>query len=78
MPKVTLGQYAKANEEFRRILKAGMVRQGKSRKEITTKTRTSEATYYNRLENPEDMTVRELRIYRRELKISDDELLSVL
>lgn len=78
MPKVVLGQYAEANKKFRQLIEVGLILREKKRDELTTKARMSRATYYNRLRNPESMTVKELRIYRRELGISDEDLLSVL
>lgn len=78
MPKVVLGQYTEANKRFRQLIEAGLILREKKRDELTTKARMSRATYYNRLRNPESMTVKELRIYRRELGISDEDLLSVL
>lgn len=78
MPKVSIGRYANEDRELSRIIKAGIERYGKSRKEMMIKAQVSQATYYNRLKHPEDMTLRELRMYRRELNIDDAELLSVL
>lgn len=78
MPKVSIGQYAEKDKKFSRIIKGHMEFEGINADKMALKASTSYNTHYSRLRNPENMTIRELRIYIQTLKIPEEDVLDAL
>ena len=55
-----------------------MILTRKKPKEVVKRVGTCLSTFYNRLEEPEKMTIRELRAYILKLKISEEDILDYL
>ena len=75
MPKVYITQSDKADEAFRRLIKMAMAREGiESQKALAKKMKCNDNTLSYRLRNPGSCSVRELRHFRRILKITAEEM----
>ena len=79
MPKVYLTKDDKLDEDFRRLIRVGMARQGiDTQKELARKMRCSDETMSYRLRNPDSFSRRELRHICKILKIAPEELAEVI
>lgn len=78
MPKVTLGQWTRKDEQFVRNLKAELCRKGKDYKNLVQRTGRSQTVIYKRYHHPGTMTVDELRIFIQEAKLSENDVLDFL
>ena len=79
MPPVkALGRYTEKDRRFTDVVESQMILTRKKPKEVVKRVGTCISTFYNRLEEPEKMTVRELRAYILELKISEKDILDFL
>lgn len=68
------------NERFARTVRAAMEKEGVSRSKLMRLTGLCKTTMSNRFSknkpNPDPMTVQELRIYCKVLKLSDEDILN--
>lgn len=78
MPKVSVGIFTEKNRRFVRNVKAGLVKNGKENKDLTSRTGRSTRTVYNKYRYPEKLTVTELRAYIKEASIPEKEVLDFL
>lgn len=70
--------WAIKNENFKRNVKAGIARQGKTYKDLACKADISQPTVYERYRHPDTMTVKEFRAFIEVAKLSQDEILDLL
>lgn len=72
-------QSTQQNEDFARLIRVKMAEHDVTRKKLMELTGRGAATMTNRIgrtnPTPDEMTVRELRIYVKMLKLSDDDVL---
>ena len=78
MPKVSVGLFTEKNARFIRNVKAGLVKNGKENKDLTSRTGRSTRTVYNKYRHPEKLTVTELRAYIKEASLREQEVLDFL
>lgn len=78
MPKVTLGQWTKKDEQFTRNLKAELGRRGKDYKNLVRRTGRSVSTIQKRYRQPGTITVDELRVFIQEAELSEGDVLDFL
>ena len=78
MPKVSVGLFTEKNARFIRNVKAGLVKNGKENKDLTSRTGRSTRTVYNKYRHPEKLTVTELRAYIKEASLPEQEVLDFL
>lgn len=79
MAKVTLGRYAKEDENFIVRLEQCLIGQRKkARRDVVPKTGKSVQTYYQRIKDPSKMTVGELRVYVREAKMPKEDIIDFI
>ena len=78
MPKVSVGLFTEKNARFIRNVKAGLVKNGKENKDLTSRTGRSTRTVYNKYRYPEKLTVTELRAYIKEASLPEQEVLDFL
>lgn len=78
MAKVSVGIFTQKNEEFTNLIKGNAIRYGKDGREVSVAGGKCGSTYYNRMRHPEDMTVRELRAYIKEMQIPEEDVLNFL
>ena len=79
MPKVYLTADAKKDEEFRRLVKMAMAREGiYTQRELAKRLICKELTVSKRLREPDTISRRELRNYCKVLKISAEEIGAVV
>lgn len=70
--------WATKNENFKRNVKAGIEKHGKSYLDLARKADISTPTVYVRYRNPETMTIKEFRAFIEVAKLSSDEILDLL
>lgn len=70
--------WATKNENFKRNVKAGIAKQGKSYLDLARKADISNPTVYVRYRNPETMTIKEFRAFIEVAKLNPDEILDLL
>ena len=73
-----LGRYADKDNKFACVIKFRMGVEKMDRQKFIKKVGIAEKTYYNRLNNPESMTIRELRECINALKIPKEDVLDAL
>lgn len=78
MPKVNLVQWTEKNNRFVRVLKSSLVKEGKNYKSLMIRTGKSQGSIYKRYNDPETITVSELRGFIQELDISENDILDFL
>lgn len=78
MGKAVLGRYAEKDNKLACVIKFRMNLEKIDRKKLVKRIGIVERTHYNRLNNPESMTVRELREYINCLKIPEEDVLDAL
>lgn len=79
MPQVkALGMYGEKNKRFADVVEAYMKLARVDYKKLMEKAGRHPATFYQRRDKPEYMTVSDLRAYIRVLKIPEEEVLDFL
>ena len=79
MPKIkALGTFGEKNKRFCDVLEAYMRLSRVDYKKLMKSAGRSSSTYYKRKEEPERMTVSELRAFIKVLKIPEEEVLNFL
>ena len=79
MPKVNLAADKHRDEEMRRLIKMAMAREGyETQRALAKKLRCKEETLSRRLRKPDSFTRRELRQICKVLRITGEELASVI
>lgn len=74
----TLGRYADKDNKFACVIKFRMGIEKMDRQKLIKKVGIAERTHYSRINNPETMTIRELREYINALKIPEEDVLDAL
>lgn len=77
MARVNLNNHAD-NTDFSRVIKASQLLYGKNQKNLAQRWNQSVRTVNDKINNPENMKVDELRRYIKELHISQDKVLRFL
>lgn len=79
MAKVkALGRYGEKDRRFAAVIEGYVKLSHKRPKDIAARADTCLSTYYERLKEPEKMTVRELRAYISAIQIPEEEILDFL
>lgn len=80
MPRGWESETQKKNEDFACIIRGYLGRRGKtvSADDLKKAAGVSHSAFYRHLRQPEQVTLGELRAYRRVLGISDEDILSIL
>lgn len=78
MGKVTLGIWTEKNVSLSRSIKACMERTGIKREKLVIKARISMPTFYKHLNDPDKITLGELRAYIDTLKMPKEDILDAL
>ena len=79
MPRVkSLGMYGEKNKIFFDVVEACMKLTRTDYKKLMEKSNRSPSVFYKRKNEPEKMTVSELRAFIRTLKIPEEEVLNFL
>ncbi len=78
MPKVTLGRFTEKDKRFVRNVKAGLMKKDMNATDLAKRVGMSPKTVYNRYENPDKMTVKELRAYIRVSGVSKEDVIDFL
>lgn len=78
MGKVTLGQWTDKNEEFVGKIKGKVEELKKNGRKLSIASGMGGNTYYSRMNDIEKMTVKELRVYVKELEIDEWDLLNFI
>lgn len=75
---VTLGQWTDKNNAFIDEIRGKVKKLKKNGRKLSIACGMGGSTYYSRMKNIEDMTVKELRVYVKELEIDEEELLNFI
>ena len=78
MPRVAIGQYTDKNIKFARAIRACKERTGTEINKLIKLAGLSRNTYFVHLREPERMTLGELRVYIRTLKIPKEDVIAAL
>ncbi len=78
MPRITLGQWTRKDEQFARDLESGLAKRGKKNCDLMKKTGRSYGAIHKRYRQPGTTTVDELRIFIQEAGLSEDDVLDFL
>lgn len=78
MGKSTLGQWADKNEAFIDEIQGKVKKLKKNGRKLSIACGMGGSTYYSRMNNIEKMTVKELRVYVKELEIDEWDLLNFI
>ena len=79
MPPVkALGMYGEKNKRFSSVVESCMKLERVDRNKLMKSAGKCSSTFYKRRDNPEKMTVLELRAFIRLLKIPEEEVLDFL
>ena len=77
-PTKALGMYGEKNKRFCNVIEAYMKLAMVDYKKLMTSMGRSPSTFYKRRDDPEKMTVSDLRTFIRLLKIPEEEVLNFL
>ena len=78
MPKVTLGRFTEKDKRFVKSVKKGLIEKEKKAIDLAARCGTSPKTVYGRYKNPENMTVKELRVYIKFAGITKEDVIDFL
>lgn len=78
MGRVTIGIWTDKNERLTNAVKACMKRTSVNRHRISSKACISVETFHKHMNDPEKITLRELRAYANELKMPVEDILDAI
>ncbi len=78
MPKVSLGKWTERDAQFTLNLQAELHRRGKNYKNLMRRTGRSQSTIFKRYEQPETITVQELRGFIQEAQLPKEDVIRLL
>ncbi len=78
MPKVKMSEAEEQRQFLGRVIKSNMERNDVTCEKLLKTAGISRSTHFKRIRDPDSMTLGELKIYVRMLKISDSDLLYAL
>lgn len=78
MPKVTVNKNFEMNQQFEKVVKHCFVDTKTNCETLSKATSTCLSTVYGKIRKPDGLTLAELRIWAKVLRMTDEQLLSFI